>query len=137
MTPQLIRCVCGWIFSCCSLLPAVATEANTLSSPNQVELSVSPQQCTTLEQGQSCYVNLVIKWRTALTGDYCLWLDNTQLQCWLAHTQGHWQQDLVISTDAAVTLRQSSNLQRLGDARIKYAWVYQKRISKANLWRMF
>ena len=97
---------------------------------------VSPKQCTTLKQGDICYLNLQVSWQQASQQNYCLFANAQKLHCWHSVQQGQWQQDFAMQQDLVITL-QTSDRQVLHSQTIRYAWMYKKKNSKEMRWRMF
>ncbi|NOU51452.1 DUF3019 domain-containing protein [Pseudoalteromonas sp. JBTF-M23] len=116
------------------LLGANGAQANNIQN-SQVLLHVSPKQCTTLEKGQDCYVNLKVSWQTPTKGDFCLAMAQQPLHCWHDQNQGQFEQELIINTPVSINLLVGDKI--LQSASIKYAWLYKNRISKTVRWRMF
>ncbi|BBN82537.1 hypothetical protein PA25_25220 [Pseudoalteromonas sp. A25] len=108
-----------------------AAESNT----SAVQLRVSPKQCTTLEKGQDCYVNLKVSWQTPTKGDFCLNMQQQQLRCWHDQSAGVFEQELIINNPVSINLLDGDKV--LQSTAIKYAWLYKNRISKTVRWRMF
>ncbi|WP_261592545.1 DUF3019 domain-containing protein [Pseudoalteromonas holothuriae] len=115
---------------------AILGHSNThaANEPNQ-QLSVSPKQCTTLEQGQDCYIDLTINWQANITGNYCLYANTQRLQCWHNKNQGTLNQEFIMNEPTQIRLEQNQIM--LQQVTIKYAWLYKRRVNKAVKWRMF
>lgn len=97
---------------------------------------VSPKQCTSLKQGDICYVDLAVSWHAPTTANYCLYADEQQLQCWQQTRAGQWQQSLTIKADTVISLK-AGEQQLLYRHSIRYAWMHKKNNSNAMRWRLF
>ena len=100
-----------------------------------VQLTVSPKQCTTLEKGQDCYVNLKVNWQAPEPNHFCLYMQQQQLRCWQNKDSGEYEQEIIINSPVSIELHK--NAQPHAAVTIKYAWLYKNRISKTVRWRMF
>lgn len=99
-------------------------------------LSVSPKQCTILNQGEVCYLDLSVSWQTDVAANYCLYANKIRLKCWHNSQQAQWRQPITMQNDLTITL-QAQNQEVLHSQTIRYAWVHKKNTSKAMRWRMF
>lgn len=122
------------------LLPALICSKVTLAKQNDevqhTALTVSPKQCTTLKQGESCYLDLEVAWQLGAEKNTCLFANSHKLQCWHNKKQGELKQQITMQKDLVLTL-QTLNKQVLHTRTIRYAWVHKKNNSKAMRWRMF
>lgn len=150
------------------LVKVISVAAFTLifMSPIQAEpadsnawLTIIPEQCVALLQGQECYVNAELKWETTVSGDYCLYssLTITALRCWENKKTGEFKREFSSKNNIKFYLsdkkhfknNQENNLEnaqitslnhRLNDiasAEIKMAWVHKKKGKPRTSWRMF
>ncbi|TQF68126.1 DUF3019 domain-containing protein [Pseudoalteromonas luteoviolacea] len=113
------------------LLPLTA-----FAEPSELLFTLQPDQCVALEQGQSCFIDIKVKWQTKTKGDYCLFVDEVKTQCWQAAKIGLWENELEMKTDVAFSLKDSKH-QMIYSGKVQYAWIYKKRKNKAVRWRMF
>jgi hypothetical protein len=122
------------------LLSAIICSKVTLAEQNDgvqhEALTVSPKQCTTLKQGETCYLDLEVVWRTSTEKSTCLFANANKLQCWHNKKQGELKKQITMRNDLVLTL-QTVNKQVLHTQTIRYAWVHKKNNSKAMRWRMF
>lgn len=118
-----------------SLLFSTATSLANEQLASQ-GLNLSPKQCTILNQGEVCYLDLSVSWQTNVAANYCLYANKTQLKCWQNSQQAQWRQPITMQNDLTITL-QSLNQEVLHSQTIRYAWVHKKNNSKAMRWRMF
>ena len=112
--------------------------ASSEQSDNKTQnrLTVSPKQCTTLKQGDTCYLDLEVTWRISIEKSTCLFANANKLLCWHNKKQGELKQQITMQNDLVITL-QTEHKQVLHTQTIRYAWVHKKNNSKAMRWRMF
>ena len=111
------------------------------AEPIKVEpkLTIVPEQCVALLQGQACYVTVELTWQTARLGDYCLYssLNNRAIQCWQNKKIGELKQEFVSKNNIMFFLREQSSKENIADVEIKMAWVHKKKGKPRTSWRMF
>lgn len=90
------------------LLFTFATQAVPADCDAAVCWDVSPQICITEQQNQPCKTELQLHWVSQTPLNTCLFIGDTQLQCWQNSTEGRWQQALSWQT-SALTLRNADN----------------------------
>ncbi|ESP92517.1 MULTISPECIES: DUF3019 domain-containing protein [Pseudoalteromonas] len=108
----------------------------TFAASNNPNFIVKPQQCVALEQGQECFIDVSVNWQVSDEGNFCLFANETRLHCWQRNNRGQWKSELVMTDDVVMSLKNSSDKVIFSD-KVKYAWIYKKRKSKAVRWRMF
>ena len=102
-------------------------------------LTVKPNQCIALQQGQTCYATLNFQWATPTTGEYCLF-DHRQtkpLVCWSGNTMDAFTQKFQSDENVNFEIRLKSSEQALADALVKISWVYRSNTSSTSRWRLF
>ncbi len=102
-------------------------------------LSIEPQQCVAMRQGQLCYVDVKIAWRAGQTGSYCLFssLHQEALQCWSNAVIGTFQQEMSAQENIVFSVKRQGSSISLISKELKMAWVYDKSTRKNISWRMF
>jgi len=102
-------------------------------------ISVTPQQCVAMRQGQTCYVDVTIKWTASAIGDYCLHssLQTKPHQCWQQEHSALFERELAASQDIIFSLQAPQSKAILAKAVLEMAWVYDKNSRKNVSWRMF
>ncbi|CAM4075683.1 DUF3019 domain-containing protein [Pseudoalteromonas byunsanensis] len=120
------------------ILPLLISAPSSLAqqNPPPFELNVSPKQCTTLNQGEMCYLELDVTWQLAQKQTVCLYANELQLECWQNQTRGQLKKSLSVHNDLIISL-QNKDRQVLQTHTIRYAWVHKKNNNKAMRWRMF
>jgi hypothetical protein len=115
--------------------------ANNASSLAQ--LTLTPNQCISLHQGQQCFVTVDISWQVSHAGKYCLYssLQNNKLSCWLMEKSARFKQELVIDKDITFTLKSMDDGIENGEVIIstvlELAWVHKKSRLSHSAWRVF
>ncbi|MEC4090480.1 DUF3019 domain-containing protein [Pseudoalteromonas rubra] len=103
-----------------------------------VTLTLSPQQCVALHQGEYCHSELTIHWQANSPGNYCVTHSNREqpLKCWQASAKGTMTMDLQFNQNVHFFL-QDTQQKTLASAQLTYAWVYNKSKNTRVRWRMF
>lgn len=70
--------------------------------------NISPQTCVAEQPGQDCTAMLTVHWVSATPQSLCLYLAESQLQCWQDASAGHWQKPHSWQ-NATLSLRQPNN----------------------------
>ncbi|MCJ8318466.1 MAG: DUF3019 domain-containing protein [Colwellia sp.] len=111
----------------------------TLATKNNVNLTVSPEQCVAMQQGQNCYVAIELNWRAELAGNYCLYSSSEQqpLQCWNNRDNGKVKKDFTTKTNLIFFLKKQDGQQNIATAKVKMSWVHKKKGKPRKSWRMF
>jgi len=111
----------------------------TLATKNKVNLTVSPEQCVAMQQGQNCYVAIELNWRAELAGNYCLYSSSAQqpLQCWNNRDNGKLTKDFTTKTNLLFFLKKQDEQQNIATAKVKMSWVHKKKGKPRKSWRMF
>jgi hypothetical protein len=111
------------------------------AKPLNVEpkLTIMPEQCVALLQGQACYVTVELSWQTPVSGDYCLYssLDTLPLKCWRDKKIGMLKQEFVSTNNIKFFLRVFNSKKNIANIEIKMAWVHKKKGRPRTSWRMF
>ena len=111
------------------------------------KLTLTPNQCISLHQGQQCFVTVDISWQVARAGKYCLFssLQKNKLTCWLMEKNANFKQELVINKDVTFTLKSMGdgvdndieNGEVIASAVLELAWVHKKSRRSHSAWRVF
>ncbi len=112
-------------------------QANSLDV--EPKLTIVPEQCVALLQGQACYVTVELNWQTPVTGDYCLYssLNTHPIRCWRDKRMGRLKQEFVSKNNIEFFLQKSSSKENIANIEIKMAWVHKKKGRPRTSWRMF
>jgi len=118
-------------------------------SSSLAKLTLTPDQCISLHQGQQCSVTVDFSWQVARAGKYCLFssLQKNKLTCWLMEKNARFKQELVIDNDVTFTLRAMGegigngndieNGEVIVSAVLELAWVHKKSRRSHSAWRVF
>ncbi|MCG7534392.1 DUF3019 domain-containing protein [Pseudoalteromonas sp. OOF1S-7] len=103
-----------------------------------VTLTLSPQQCVALHQGEYCHSELTLHWQADTQGHYCLTQSNREqpLKCWQKTTAGTLTLALKFNQNVRFAL-QDNQQNTLASTQLTYAWVYNKSKNTRVRWRMF
>jgi len=103
------------------------------------KLTLKPNQCVSLNQGQKCYVDINIDWQVMNTGEYCLYASHQRsaLKCWANVSTGNFQQSLVLEDDIKFTLRVKGDDKFIIATKLELAWVHKKSRLSHSSWRVF
>ncbi len=101
-------------------------------------LQLSPSKCVALRQGQTCYANVTLKWRSQKPQDLCIFQleDATALQCWQNTNEGVFSGEISTKKAVEFQLREENTERVLASTVLKVAWVYKKK-RRAVSWRIF
>ncbi|MDP5215100.1 DUF3019 domain-containing protein [Pseudoalteromonas tunicata] len=105
----------------------------------QATMTLNPEQCIAMQQGQDCYVTVEINWQSAALLDVCLYANHTQqaLFCWQNAQQGAFKQELKTNQNVDFALRSNNNSTPLATSQLKIAWVHKKKGKPRLSWRLF
>jgi hypothetical protein len=99
-------------------------------------LSVRPQRCVTLREGQPCFVRLKLAWSSSESQDLCVYGQGEKpLACWL----GSRGEELILEQSLLESTRYSlrdATGEELVSTEVTVAWVYKTRRSRRR-WRLF
>ena len=133
LKPGLLRFL---ITKLCILLSLVS---NLTSATENGVLTVTPEQCVSLTQGQKCYVDATLNWSLPNKGNYCLFSSQqiAPLFCWKQKQQGQFVKEFATDKNIIFTLKAESNLEVKAIQKLKVTWVHQKRGQPRLWWRIF
>lgn len=102
-------------------------------------LTVKPDRCIGLQQGQVCFETLTFTWTTPGTGEYCLF-DERQanpLVCWVGDSEQVFTQKFESNINVNYEIRLKNNQNPLAQALVKVSWIYKSNTSSTSRWRLF
>ncbi|MBL4942329.1 MAG: DUF3019 domain-containing protein [Colwellia sp.] len=108
-----------------------------------VKLTVSPKQCIAMQQGQSCYLQVNVTFQANILDDYCLYLSTqpTALQCWKKVKQAEYSYAFDSNIDVEFFIKTQAKMPKqanlLAQAKVKIAWVHEKKGKPRMSWRLF
>ncbi|MGJ8678845.1 DUF3019 domain-containing protein [Paraglaciecola sp.] len=117
---------------------AIGAEDSAINQ-SMMQLSITPERCVALRQGQTCYQQVQFNWRNSNKGDFCL-IDtnqNTTLQCWTQKTNGQLNYDFQAQQSRSYVMRAKDSSIDLALQKITVAWVYKSSKRPKASWRLF
>ncbi len=105
----------------------------------QASMSVNPDQCVAMSQGQSCYVAVELSWKVQSPGNYCLYTQGQSkaLNCWQNSFEGEFKKAFNSKVNLNFSLRRQDEKISLATAVVKMAWVHKKKGQPRKSWRIF
>ncbi|HBR95781.1 MAG TPA: hypothetical protein DD979_00170 [Gammaproteobacteria bacterium] len=134
---MLLRSACmACVFSGAGL--SFAQSGGQGAASEDVRLSIKPSRCVALHEGQICYQNITITWRTAFPGNYCVYWEVAPqpLQCWENTRSGRFEFDFQSAASVQFSLRPLGQ-SALAITPMRVAWVHRARQRKRLNWRLF
>lgn len=112
---------------------------SAVAQDNESSLTLKPNRCVALHQGQVCYQEVVFQW-DALDAqyNYCIVELNVArpLYCWLGGRAGRFVYDFGSDKSSRFQL-QRDNGSVVAELEIVVAWVYKGRQKRNSGWRLF
>jgi hypothetical protein len=132
----------GWIYRCKLLMISVFAANAAANSPDLLDnnmLTITPTRCVALRQGQTCYLEAHIIWKTSKKGDYCLVNLTTGAlnQCWKNKSSGQLLLDFEGSSSNDFALQEESNGNEIALGQIIVAWVFSSSKRNKSNWKLF
>jgi hypothetical protein len=123
------------LVSLCFLLVLGITHADSQTS----SLTVKPDRCIGLQQGQTCFTTLKFKWTTPAAGEFCLFDERSTdpLVCWVGDSKTSFSQPFESNLNVIYEIRLKSNDEPLAQVLVKVSWVYKSNLSTTSRWRLF
>ena len=122
-------------------LPFISSNAVAQTSEAfvDVELSIKPDRCVALREGQDCYQGLVIRWSGKAVGHYCLLegVDKKMLKCWEESKTGVLKYDFQASKSTSFSLVVMPEGNLIASTTMQVSWVYKARKRQRMNWRLF
>lgn len=112
---------------------------NTVFAAEEVNaLSVTPNQCVALTQGQKCYVDAKVSWTLPTQGNYCLYSSEQEapLICWQQKSAGTINKEFASDKNIVFKLK-SEQKKTVATSQLKITWVHQKKGQPRMWWRVF
>jgi hypothetical protein len=118
-----------------------SARANDKQTKQQLsaKMTISPDQCVAMTEGQTCYVDIELQWQTSNIGEYCLFSSGQEkaLKCWSNTSKGNFQQEVASKQNVIYTLRKQQTNARLAQSKLEMAWVHKRRGKPTTWWRLF
>ena len=132
---------------CTTILSVVfSCSPQTAFSADSAQLSVVPDRCISLLQGQTCYLGVRFRWKlqdidtTNANNTICLWREgeSVAMTCWEGEFEGVFRYSLEAAETTSFHLVSGNGQQPIiGSTKVTISWVYNKRKSKSSRWRLF
>ncbi len=140
LVPNSIKQIFVIIILCLLSMKVFSNDSTSLP-----KLTLTPNQCISLHQGQQCFVTVDISWQMTHAGKYCLYssLQKQKLTCWLMEKSARFKQELVIDKDVTFTLKSMGdgigieNGEVIISTVLELAWVHEKSRRSHSAWRVF
>lgn len=102
-------------------------------------ISVKPDRCIALRQGQKCYQKLTFRVLTSDSGHYCIQQQemNSPLVCWHGQELKTFHYKFVSTSDAYYSIIDKTSGDALADTKVQVAWVYRNKKKEPSGWRLF
>lgn len=134
---QLIRMI-GALF-----VALIATLGEDALAQTPADLTLTPERCVAMNEGQACYQTVIVRWQSNKLADYCLYLQNEPdpIVCWPDARQGRARFEFASETSMTYQLRMTTATgdlsQALAQATLTVSWVYGDSKKRRNSWRLF
>jgi len=100
------------------------------------QMTINPQRCVTLREGQPCYIRMKLSWNTSEPLTVCAYSDAEKpLACWNKSRGAVLTIEQQLLETTRFTLRSEAG-DELASADVVFAWVYKSRRSRRR-WRLF
>ena len=103
------------------------------------KLTVDPQKCVALRQGNVCFQDLHISWYAPVKGHYCLYIEGQEeaIKCWNNELSGELIFEFEGTKSQSFLLRKNNDKTNLIKATIEVKWVYRNKHGLRSGWRVF
>ena len=111
----------------------------TTANAEQVNITLKPNQCVSVHQGEQCFVDIELDWQAAHMNDYCLYVSDqdSPLQCWSNAQSGHFAREISTNKNLTFSIKVKNTSNISAQQTLKMAWVYKKTIRSRMTWRLF
>jgi len=111
----------------------------THADNQSASLSVKPDRCIGLQQGQVCFATLKFKWTTPASGEFCLFDEHRAdpLVCWIGDSETTFVEPFESNVNVNYEIRLKSSDEPVAQALVKVSWVYKSNTSSTSRWRLF
>ena len=115
---------------------AASSEQQVIAHTASYQLTINPEKCVSLRQGQLCYTDLELTWSSPAAGNYCIFASSQEepLRCWNAQQTGEYKAEFANDENTQFFLRKGEQI--MAQVELKMAWVYKRKRSPSS-WRVF
>jgi len=126
----------GWIIVALLL---VISANNARAEESAVTLSVTPDRCIALQQGQTCYATLNFRWETPNVGEFCLFsqAQSDPIVCWVGSSPLPYRHEFASDENVNYEIRLKKAKEVLARTLVKISWVYKSNTKSTSRWRLF
>lgn len=108
---------------------------------HQPTFTAQPTTCIALNQGRTCFANVVISWVSVSSGDFCLAQkgvkeQNRIIHCWENSRGSHYNVDFESSEQIVFQLLRKRDHQSVAETVVEVSWVHNATPRKRR-WRLF
>jgi len=102
-------------------------------------LTINPSRCIALHEGQICYVNLKIEWKSLPLDEYCLFDEryDEPLVCWQGNELASYVYDFNAKANVNFIIRNKGEGEEQVKALVRISWVYKSNNKNTSRWRLF
>lgn len=117
----------------------IPTVSKTVTAPVKTSLTVKPNKCIVLHQGQMCYQRLRFSWAVADNNAYCLFNQtrNEVITCWHDKQLRQFKYRFKSSQSEVFQIRHRDQSKALAEVKVAVASVYRSKRSSSSGWRLF
>lgn len=116
---------------------SVGSNIATAQETELPRLSVAPERCVVMNQGQACHTDTKIHWQVKEKSSYCILANQTKVKCWQHENFVKLNYSFVSTRDIDIQLINSVNNEVVAEAKVVVAWVFKKNQRRSKSWRMF
>ncbi|MFT5789480.1 MAG: hypothetical protein ACI8SJ_001596 [Shewanella sp.] len=109
------------------------------SEESSIVFTATPERCVALHKGQTCYQDVLFRWKTPEVGHYCLVLSQSQhqLACWNGTAVQEYQYSFEGDKTTTFSLVRSDDTNALAKVKVVVTWVYKAPKQSQSGWRLF
>lgn len=125
------------------LLSLSVTLIERAFAETSAELTLKPDRCVAMNEGQTCYQTLAVSWQSEKAGDYCLFEDGIQqpIVCWQNAVTGKAKLEFAAEGNTTYQLLLKAMPEQeqvlMDEKEVIVTWVYSKTKKRKNSWRLF
>jgi len=112
---------------------------SVVADDERASLTVKPNRCIALQQGQACFADLKFQWSKLADGEYCLFDSRKQepLVCWAGNSRSSYKQQFNSRKNVSYEIRSRLGDRLFAQAMVKISWIYKSNNESASRWRLF
>ncbi|PHQ76892.1 MAG: hypothetical protein COB74_00760 [Shewanella sp.] len=120
-------------------LALLASPMTAWSQDYSIAFTATPERCIALHKGQTCYQDVLFRWQTPESGQYCLVLtqDHRKLTCWNGKAVQQYQYSFEGNKTTSFSLIHDGEILPLAQLKVVVTWVYKAPKQSGSGWRLF